>query len=66
MSHEINPPAATAEKEAQAQLEIIQALKKTTPERAKRVMNAVWHILQAEVNVPGVMDTITNARKGDS
>ncbi len=47
----------TAEAELIAQLEIIRAFKRlpTTAQR-KRVAHAVWHLLQADELIPGVIE----------
>ncbi len=55
--------ATAAEKEAEAQLDIVRALKKLrTSDNRQRVMNAVWHILHAEASVPGVLDAVIKMR----
>ncbi len=55
--------ATAAEEEAQAQLDIVRALKKLrTSEDRQQVMNAVQHILCAEESVPGVLDAVIKMR----
>lgn len=50
--------AEKAEMEAQAQLDIVRALKPLTERRQSRVIMAISYILAAEELVPGVLDLI--------
>ena len=52
-------PGESAEREAEAQLEIIRALRKLPDQdRRYKVMQAVVFILSADARVPGVFDAV--------
>jgi hypothetical protein len=55
--------AESAEREAEAQLAIVRALKTLKRDEQLRVIEAVMHILEAEKRVPGVLAAIGSGRK---
>jgi hypothetical protein len=55
--------AARAEREILAQLAIIRALKPLTRDGRERVLKALWHMIEAEKQVGGILALIDEARK---
>jgi hypothetical protein len=50
--------AESAEKEARAQLQILEVLRNLDRRGAQRVIGAVGHILEAELRVPGIVEIL--------
>jgi hypothetical protein len=55
--------AESAEREAEAQLAIVRALKPLKGDDRRRVLEVVQHLLEADMRVPGVWEAIGRGLK---